>query len=253
MSAFDLYSAYYDLLYQDKDYGAEVGYVASLVKAHHPAAKSLLDVGCGTGKHAALLKGHGLDVSGVDLSDTMLETARQNHPDILFHAGDARHVRLGRKFDVVTSLFHVASYQTANRDFASYLATAKAHLNPGGIFIFDFWYGPGVLTDPPRVRIKRMQNDQIKVTRIAEPTLNSLANIVDVRFQVLIENRLNGESREVVETHPMRYFFAPEIAYFLKQGGLDLEQTVGWMSQTAPAQDSWYACVVARLGHPAEE
>jgi len=246
VTAFDLYSAYYDLLYQDKDYASEADYIASLIKAHHPAAKSLLDLGCGTGKHAALLKGHGLEVCGVDLSDTMLDKARQNHPGIPFHAGDARQVRLGQSFDVVTSLFHVASYQTSNGDFESYLATAKAHLNPGGLFIFDFWYGPGVLSDRPLVRVKRMQNDQIKVTRIAEPRLNSLTNVVDVRFQVQIEDRQNGGIREVVENHPMRYFFMPEVRYFLQHGGMELEDVVGWMNTTPPGSTSWYACAIVR-------
>lgn len=246
MTVFDLYSAYYDLLYQDKNYASEADYIASLIKAHHPAAKSLLDIGCGTGKHAALLRTHGLEVCGVDLSDTMLEKARQNHPDIPFHAGDARQVRLGRTFDVVTSLFHVASYQTANQDFEAYLATAKTHLNPGGLFIFDFWYGPGVLSDPPRVRVKRMQNDQIKVTRIAEPTLHSLTNIVDVRFDVRIEDCQGGAPRELVESHPMRYFFMPEVRYFLERAGLALEAAVGWMDKGAPGPTSWYACAIVR-------
>jgi SAM-dependent methyltransferase len=246
VTAFDLYSAYYDLLYQDKDYGAEAGYLVSLIQKHHPAAKSLLDLGCGTGKHAALLKRHGLEVCGVDLSQTMLDKARQNHPDIPFHAGDARQVRLGQSFDVVTSLFHVASYQTSNLDFESYLATAKAHLNPGGLFIFDFWYGPGVLSDRPLVRVKRMQNDQIKVTRIAEPTLNSLTNVVDVHFQVHIEDCRSGERRDIVENHPMRYFFMPEVKYFLQHGGMELEDVVGWMETTPPGATSWYACAIVR-------
>lgn len=246
MTAFDLYSAYYDLLYQDKDYAAEADYIAALIRAHHPAANSLLDIGCGTGRHAALLKAHGLEVCGVDLSDTMLEKARQNYPGIPFHAGDARRVRLGRTFDVVSSLFHVASYQTGNQDFESYIATAKAHLNPGGLFVFDFWYGPGVLSDPPQVRVKRMQNDQIKVTRIAEPRLDSLTNIVDVHFQVQIENRQSGEHRELTENHPMRYFFMPEVRYFLERGGMTLEDAVGWMGTAPPGPASWYVCAIAR-------
>ena len=44
-----------------------------------------------------------------------------------------------------------------------YLATARSLVAPGGIFIFDFWYGPAVLADPPAVRIKRLENERMKV------------------------------------------------------------------------------------------
>ena len=54
---------------------------------------------------------------------------------------------------------------------------AKNHLNENGIFIFDFWYGPAVLTDLPSARVKRLENEDIKVTRVAEPVLHSQQNI----------------------------------------------------------------------------
>ena len=246
MSAFEDYSAYYDLLYRDKDYAGEADYVASLIRDAHPGAKSILDLGCGTGRHAGLLQKMGYELCGVDMSATMLDEARQAHPAIAFHQGDARSVRLGKTFDVVTSLFHVASYQTSNRDFADYLATARSLLAPGGIFIFDFWYGPAVLADPPAVRIKRLENERMKVLRIAEPVHDSLRNTVDVRYQVLIEEA-GGRQRQLVEHHPMRYFFAPEIEHFLSQGGMTPHKILAWMEQRPPAMRDWNACMVARL------
>ena len=48
----DLYSKYYDLLYEDKNYFDEVEYIDFLIKKNCQSAKTLLDMGCGTGKHA---------------------------------------------------------------------------------------------------------------------------------------------------------------------------------------------------------
>src|SRR3989475_12377883 len=48
------YSAYYDLLYHDKDYAAEARFVAALVRRHGgppPAGVELLDPACGAGRH----------------------------------------------------------------------------------------------------------------------------------------------------------------------------------------------------------
>ena len=72
------YAAAYDELYQDKDYQGEADYVLRLIRKFHPKAKTLLDMGCGTGKHAALFKDAGYDVCGVDMSEMMLDRARLN-------------------------------------------------------------------------------------------------------------------------------------------------------------------------------
>ena len=246
MSAFDLYSQYYDLLYRDKDYRGEADYVTSLARKFHPSAKSLLDLGCGTGKHASLFQQAGYAVEGVDMSSTMLAQARQQFPALAFHQGDARHVRLSKTFDVVTSLFHVASYQTSDADFSDYLATVRTHMAPDGIFIFDFWYGPGVEADPPVVRVKRLADDKIKVIRIAEPTVHADRHVVDVHYEVLVRPQDSDRVQEIVEDHAMRYFFKDELTTTLHARGLRILALLDWMSGTVPTARSWNACIVAR-------
>ena len=41
----------YDLFYRDKDYEGEVDELVGIVEARRPGARSVLDVGCGTGAH----------------------------------------------------------------------------------------------------------------------------------------------------------------------------------------------------------
>ena len=55
MSVFKDYSNYYDLLYSDKDYEAEADYIDHLIQKNNPGAKTILNLGCGTGKHDFLL------------------------------------------------------------------------------------------------------------------------------------------------------------------------------------------------------
>ena len=185
------YSRYYNLLYKDKDYDREANFINKLIRHSVPQAKTMLNLGCGTGAHDVLLSRRGYSIDGVDLSQEMLSKAKEKitavpelASSLQFHYGDIRSVRLGKTVDVVLSLFHLMSYQTSNSDFMAAVSTAKHHLNPKGMFIFDYWYGRAVRTDRPAVRVKRLEADAIKNTRIAEPILYLDKDLVDVQYTV---------------------------------------------------------------------
>ena len=74
---FDAYGKYYDLLYSDKDYEAEAKYVLDLLRKENPKQDSLLELGCGTGRHATLFAQSGLEVTGVERSERMLEEGKK--------------------------------------------------------------------------------------------------------------------------------------------------------------------------------
>ncbi len=250
MSSFgELYSRYYDLMYQDKDYKKETDYVLELI-SKDTSSLTLLDIGCGTGKHAEFFSQMGLSVHGVDYSDDMLdianERARNGAGKLSFSKGNAQSFRLEKQFDIVVSLFHVMSYQTDNHSLINTIETVRKHIKPGGIFIFDFWYGPGVLSDKPAVRVKRLQGDDIKVTRIAEPTLYVDKNTVDVNYEVDITDTNTGENVKKYETHKMRYFFDPELEMVLQQFGFSIENKFEWMSREKPSLESWNAVWVVK-------
>lgn len=239
----DLYSQYYDLLYSDKDYKSEVEYIDDLIKKSSDNANTILDMGCGTGRHAELLCYKGYIVHGIDLSEDMLkiaETRRSGIEDKLsFSHSNIQELTLNKKFDIVVSLFHVMSYQNSNDELTKAFEVAKNYLNDEGVFIFDFWYGPAVLTDLPTTRVKRLENESIKVTRLAEPVLHAKKNIVDVNYDVFIENKKTKEIVEKNELHKMRYFFDTELELICEQVGLKIEKKYRWMSEDNPDFESW--------------
>lgn len=253
MTVFGKYSSYYNLLYKDKDYAGEAGYVHNLIQKYCQGAKSILDLGCGTGRHDLLLAEKGYSVTGVDQSEEMLAIANSqlstlnSQPSILsFIQGDIRTVHLNEQFDVVISLFHVMSYQITNEDLNAAFETAKVHLKKGGLFIFDCWYGPAVLTDRPVVRVKRLEDDAISVVRIAEPVMHPNENIVDVNYHVFIRDKASDRVDEIQESHRMRYLFKPEIERMLKVEGLELVHSEEWMTGKEPGFDTWGVCFVVR-------
>lgn len=252
MNVFGNYSRYYNLLYKDKDYAGEAEYAHNLIQKYNSGAKSILNLGCGTGRHDFLLAEKGYSVTGVDMSEDMLAVANSqlstfnsNSSTLNFIQGDIRSVRLNRKFDSIISLFHVMSYQTSNDDLKAAFETVKAHLGQGGTFIFDCWYGPAVLTDRPIVRVKRLEDGEIDVTRIAEPVMHPNENMVDVNYHIFIKDKLQGSYEEVKETHRMRYLFKPEIEAMLDIAELKLIHCEEWMTGKELCFDSWGACFIA--------
>ncbi len=248
---FDAYAAYYDLLYREKDYAGEAAYVGGLLQRHGvPAGGRLLELGCGTGRHAAEFARCGYRVHGIDISEAMIVQANRSRPialadRLIFEAGDLRTARLGAPFDAVMSLFHVASYQVANDDLLAMFQTAACHLQSNGVFVFDCWYGPAVLTNRPEVRVKRLEDDHLRIVRLAEPAIDPNENRVDVHYEILIEDKNGSGVRRVNEVHRMRYLFKPEIEQLLSQAGLALLAGEAWMSGGALGWDTWNATFVA--------
>ncbi len=254
MNVFGKYSDYYNLLYKDKDYAAEAEYIHNLIQRYDPSAKSVLNLGCGTGGHDFPLARKKYEMTGVDMSNEMLAVANSQlltlnlQPSAIhFVQGDIRKIRIERIFDVVISLFHVMSYQTTNDDIMATLDTVRGHLKDDGLFIFDFWYGPAVLTDRPAVRVKRLEDEELSVYRIATPVIHLNENIVDVNYEVLIEDRKTKMLDKLQEIHNMRYFFLPELEFILTTAGFSVVADRAWMHLDRRLDsDTWYGVVIAR-------
>lgn len=253
MTVFNDYARYYDLVNRDKDYAGEAGYVAGLIDKAHPGARRILELGCGTGLHAIELAKLGLAVDGVDASLDMLNLARARLGSVpaelarslSFIQGDARSFSNGGYYDAVISLFHVASYQVTEEDITRYLNTAVSHLVDGGAFVFDFWYGPAVLSDRPTVRVKRFADNATKITRISEPRLLVNRNLVEVNFDIQVEDLRARSHSAIFEQHLMRYFFLPELEAALGRAGFSRWHAEEWITGNEPADTTWGVCITA--------
>ena len=84
------------------------------------------------------------------------------------------------------------------------------------------------------------------MTRLAEPVVHDQINVVDVNYSVFVQELASGQTREIKETHRMRYLFLPEIDRLLGSNGFERAHTEEWLSRKAPSLDSWGVCVVAR-------
>jgi SAM-dependent methyltransferase len=132
---------YYDLFNDDVDYGAEADRLHRLILARNPHARTLLDVGCGTGRHLEHLRAH-YEVEGLDVSDELLAAARRRLPEVPLHLGDLRSFALGRRFDVVTCLFSAIGYAATREGLRAAADALAAHLTPQGLLLIEPWVAP---------------------------------------------------------------------------------------------------------------
>lgn len=242
---FLLYSQYYDLLYADKNYASEINYVENLLSENKIFSGSILELGSGTGKHAKLLASKGFHVTGVEKSEEMLKRAEQS--DLCkFLLGDIANFHIAQKFDVVISLFHVISYITSDSDLENLFKQTSQHLKDGGLFIFDIWYSPCVSFNQPKVRVKKIDNDEVEITRIAEPIICDEKNLVDVMYTIFSKNKNTDVISCFKELHSMRHFSTPEISLLAKINGLELIKSEEFLTGKPPGKDTWGVCFVLR-------
>lgn len=243
------YSGVYDRLYSSKDYQGECDLIERILSEHSNPGRTILDLGCGTGNHAIPLAQRGHEMLGVDRSQGMLDAARgksASQPGVSFASGDVRTVRLDRRFDAVIMMFAVLGYQCTNADLMATLDTVRRHLDKGGLFIFDIWYGPAVLIDRPGQRTRIIDTDTGRIIRTTDSVLDVNVHRCTVTFHVLsLEgNQVVAEDRE---EHSMRYFFPLELELALSQAGLSLTALRAFPDYDTPiGEGSWNAIAVAR-------
>jgi SAM-dependent methyltransferase len=241
------YAAAYDALYQDKDYSAECDLIEQVFRRYAKSnVQRVLDLGCGTGKHAAVLAERGYHVLGVDRSPEMLRLARSRNPSVRFEQGDIVSVRLDEKFDAVLVMFAVLGYLSDNADVRRALSVARQHLEPGGVVLADVWYGPAVLAERPSERVKVIDAPTGgQVIRVASSQLDIRRNLCHVNYQLW---RLDGERlcAHVREQHSMRYFFEPELEQFLAEAGFELRRLGAFPNfDDDPSEHTWNIAAAA--------
>ena len=179
---------YYDLLYQWKDYEKEAGIVKELVEQYKTSqGNSLLDVGCGTGKHLQYLTKK-FDCVGMDASEKMLEQARRNVTGIRFVQGDMVKFDLGRQFDVILCLFSSIGYVRTYTRLGMTLRNFARHLRPGGVTIIEPWFTKSTVK-AGYVHVLAQGTNDLKVVRVDYTGVKGNMTVLDERIVVAERNR----------------------------------------------------------------
>jgi SAM-dependent methyltransferase len=169
----DFYADIYDyLVFNNLKNDYEVGEIINI--ASPSSSSKILDIGCGTGHHVSSLGSKGLDILGIDISPSMIKTAKKNYPDYNFKVADALN---GNEFERDSFTHILCMYFTIYyfNDKTQFFNNCFNWLIPGGYLIvhlvdrahFDPILPPGnplMYVSPQRYAKERITSTKVKFT-----------------------------------------------------------------------------------------
>jgi ubiquinone/menaquinone biosynthesis C-methylase UbiE len=239
----------YDLFHRDKPYAEEAAFVDRILRERvEGPTDTLLDVACGTGRHANAFADLGWTVAGVDVSADMIRNAAARAGDrVRFLVQDMRSLELpGDTFDAAVCLFDSIGYAITNAALLATLQGIARHLRIGGMLVIEFWHAAAMLTSFEPYRLREWSTQDGVVLRTSSTTLEIPSQVATVDY-VVHRHDAAGYSR-LEERHRNRFFLVQEMALLLEAAGFeDMTWYAGYQEQVAIDRTTWHILAAARV------
>lgn len=197
-----------------------------------PQARTWLDLCCGTGQLLKKVTGRGFTATGLDRSPHQLRHARRNAPKAKLVLADVRQFSLPEHYDVITCLFDSLNYILTPLGLKAAFASARRHLNPDGLFIFDMNTEAGYLKQWNHASVPVRQEACLL---ILETSYNRKARLAQCLINGFVKE--GNRYRRFEERHLQRAFPEKTLDRMLKQFGFTFRKYDGYRF-TKPREDS---------------
>ncbi|UCD85948.1 MAG: class I SAM-dependent methyltransferase [Deltaproteobacteria bacterium] len=213
----------YEIFSSRQDFKKESDFVVKLAKQFKKSkGNSLLNVGCGTGAHDKFLKKY-FDLTGIDLNKKMLELAKKKNPKLTYKIGNMKSFSFSQKFDVITALTGVMSYNHSYKELKNTLTNLYKHLEKGGILVFNWAVVKEVAFEKGKIKnyvkvdtISRKDLDCVVIDNAYDPNRNDTTIETNVIF-LIRKNR--GPLKIVVDKHLLGLFELKKVRKILREIG----------------------------------
>lgn len=210
------FAGYYDKIYAKLDHEKESEFVKWVVGKHKSSeGNELLDIACGTGRHANFLK-NDFEILGVDINKEMLKIAREKVPDVEFVRGDMKELELERKFDVIICMFSAMNYNVTLEELEVTLKNFNNHLKKNGVLIFDLGINKENWVEG-HMNVDTVVDGNLKLARISKSDLNN--GILNSSFIFLVKE--NGKIDFDIDEHKLGVFEIGKVVELMENNGFD--------------------------------
>ena len=221
------YAELYHKMYQSFiDYDAEYQFYKALLDQHD--ARSVLEVGCGTGQLARRFLIDGYNYTGIDVSMSMLEYACKELPSHLFHEMDMRNIDLSSTFDAVIITARSISYILSNNDVMATFRSIKKVLKNGGVLMFDFIDAKSFI---PSINEKEIISHEVVIDHLRYKRESIFEKRIDTSWNWIWKStflkEVEGRYQEIgTDEAELRTFTSDELEIFLALSGFKTLQVL---------------------------
>jgi SAM-dependent methyltransferase len=218
--------------------------IAFYVEEARRAGKSILDLGCGTGRLLIPLAEAGLTVTGLDLSTDMLAVAKRKVARLAPEAqgraslvtGDMRRFDLKKRFDAVIVPFRGFQHLPTPEDQKAALRCIRDHLEDGGTLVLDVLEPilEVLVTGTSRLGVSAVQGSEFVNPQTFRRVIVSHVQRASLEQQTLeqwmIYEEIDDSGRVVSKTYAprtVRWFGRWEMQYLLELSGFRVEALHG--------------------------
>ena len=242
---------FYDAIYKNKDYKNEAAYVVQSLRKLDSTAKKILELGCGTGNYSFILRDHGFEILGIDASEEMISMANGKKSslggqNIDFEKCSSEDFHTNFEWDFAVSLFFMLGYQVLDSSLIKTFHAVHSCLRKGGIFAFDFWYGPSVIKKGCSPKEIQVETNDYRMIRKSSPSILGQDNCLLIEQSYSIQNKKTNEYENFNEVHKVRYFDEKQLSSFLNKCGFEVIRFEAFLGHN-PLQDTdWAGMAFAR-------
>lgn len=142
MDSYNIFLEYYDKIVRwiNSPLDEEVEFLSELISKYNSAPKkeiSILETACGTGTVAKEFQKLWYDITGLDISEKMLEKAKENLSEEKLILADMTNFDLQKKFDVILCNYNSICHLLTWQDWQKFFEMSQKHLDENGLLIFD--------------------------------------------------------------------------------------------------------------------
>lgn len=242
---------FYDAIYQNKEYQKEGAYVVQSLREFNSTAKRILELGCGTGNYSFILRDHGFEILGIDASEKMISLANEKKSslgehNIDFETCNSEDFHTDLEWDFAVSLFFMLGYQVSDESIMKTFLAVRSCIRTGGIFAFDFWYGPSVIKKGCFPNEIRVETHNHRMIRKSSPSIIDEDSSVRIVQSYSIQDKKTKEYEDFNEVHKVRYFDEKQLSSFLYKCSFDVIRFEAFMGHKPLKETDWAGMAFAR-------